>query len=197
MFNKPIQLTLGYDINSLPSHIASLGTAYHTTDGWKFLVKETSGLAELGKVTAPVEHFTVFALLAQESRPATFKLSNLSISPSERKFFTAVSYFIKTGETATISVDVTNEGQQEGAYSATLKVNDSDVETKKVTLSPGETQTVSFAFTADERGFYSVQIGDLSGELYNELWINWWLWAGSVGLFLVLLWLIKKYLIRI
>ena len=104
LFNKPIQLTLGYDISSLPSHITSLGTAYHTTAGWKFLVKETSGLAELGKVTAPVEHFTVFALLAQESGPASFKLSNLIISPSERKFFTAVSYFIKTGETATISV---------------------------------------------------------------------------------------------
>ena len=193
-FNQPIRLTLGYDVNSLPIHITSLGTAYYTVeDGWTFLVKETSGVAELGKVTAPVEHFTVFALLAQSYEPATFKLSNLSISPSERKFFTAVSYFIKTGETATISVDVTNEGQKEGIYSATLKVNDRDIETKQITVPAGETQTVSFTFKADERGHYFVQIGNLSGDLYSELWINWWLWGGSVGVFLLLLWGIRKY----
>lgn len=42
-------------------------------------------------------------------RLAAFTFSNLSISPSERKLFTVVPYFIKTGETVTISVDVMNE----------------------------------------------------------------------------------------
>jgi uncharacterized cupredoxin-like copper-binding protein len=199
VFDKTIRLTLGYDVDSLPSGITSLDAAYYTAEGgWTYLAGVTSGVAELGRVTAPVEHFTIFAILAKVSEleltPAAFKLSNLSITPSERKFFTGVSYFIKTGETATISVDVTNEGQQEGVYSATLKVNDSDVETKQVTLSPGETQTVSFTFKAGERGHYYIQIGDLSGDLYNDLWINWWLWAGSIGVFLLLLWGIRKYL---
>ncbi|UCD09647.1 MAG: DUF11 domain-containing protein [Dehalococcoidales bacterium] len=196
-FNQPIRLILGYDVNNLPLNITSLGTAYYTAeDGWMFLVKETSGLAELGKVTAQVEHFTVFALLGQSAEPAAFRLSNLSITASERKIFTGVSYFIRRGETATISVDVTNEGQQEGIYSATLKVNERDVETKKVTLSPGETRTVSFTFKADERGKYLVQIGDLNGDHFNELWINWWLWAGSLGVFGLLLWGIWKFVIR-
>ena len=199
VFDKTIRLTLGYDVDSLPSGITSLDAAYYTAEGgWTYLAGVTSGVAELGRVTAPVEHFTIFAVLAKVSEleltPAAFKLSNLSITPSERKFFTGVSYFIKTGETATISVDVTNEGQQEGVYSATLKVNDRDIETKQVALSPGETQTVSFTFKADERGHYYIQIGDLSGDLYNDLWINWWLWAGSIGVFLLLLWGIRKYL---
>jgi hypothetical protein len=200
VFDNSIRLTLGYDVESLPSGITSLGTAYYTVaDGWTYLVSETSGVAELVKVTAPVEHFTIFAILAKvsgselELTPSSFKLSNLSITPSERKFFPAVSYFIRTGETATISVDITNEGQQNGVYSATLKVNDHNMETKQVTLSPGETKTVSFTFKADERGHYYIEIGNLNGDLYYELWINWWLWAGSVGLFLLLLWGIRKY----
>jgi len=201
VFDKSIRLTLGYDVESLPLQFTTLGTWYYIEgEGWAYLESETAGPAELGKIRTPVDHFTIFAILAGQEpppRPAEFKLSNLSISPFERKFFTAVTFFIKTGETTAISVDVTNEGQQAGVYSATLKVNDRGIETKEVTLSPGETRTVSFSFTADERGRYTVQIGELNGNLDYELWINWWLWAGSVGLFLLLLWLIKKYLIRI
>jgi hypothetical protein len=68
------------------------------------------------------------------------------------------------------------------------------METKQVNLSPGETKTVSFSFTADEQEHYHIQIGDLSGDLFKEVWINWWLWVGSIGLFLLILWGIRKFL---
>ena len=106
VFDKPIKLTLGYNANELPDEVISVGAAYYTIrDGWIYLETEATSVAELGKLTAPVNHFTVFAVLAKVTMPqlppeptptpepepgkvpALFSLNNLSITPSVSRFF--------------------------------------------------------------------------------------------------------------
>jgi hypothetical protein len=210
VFDKPIRLTLGYNVNELPDQVTSVGSAYYTTrDGWIYLETETTSVAELGKLTAPVNHFTVFAVLAKVTvtpettpptkptpepeagkAPALFNLSNLSITPSVSRFFDKISYIVRTGEEALITVDVTNNRGQPGSYAAVLILNGTERERKEITLEPGQTQTVSFTVTGNEPGSYTVLIGNLTGDFLSDLWINWWLIAGSIGVLILIIWLV-------
>ena len=80
----------------------------------------------------------------QISKPASFKLNNLKIIPSESRAFNKVTYIIKTGKEVVITADVTNDGGQRADYAATLMVNGTAQETKTLTLDPGQTETFSF-----------------------------------------------------
>ena len=192
-FNKPIKLTLGYDINQLPEYVTSITLAYYTTESdWIELEAESGKVAEVGKLTAPVDHFTIFAVLA-ETNPATFRLSNLTITPSVSKFWRILTFGVRTGKSAIISVEVTNHGGQRGNYTAILTMNGLAVEKKEISLNPGESQKLDFALIENEPGRYIVQIGDLSGELSSDSRINWWLILGLVAAFLGIGWLVKKY----
>ncbi len=90
--------------------------------------------------------------------PATFTLDSLSISPEE----------IHTGENVTISVRVTNTGEQTGSYEVTLRIDDTVVATGEVTLDGGASQTVTFATFRDVAGTYSVSVDGLSGTFTIE-----------------------------
>ena len=85
--------------------------------------------------------------------PAKFALSDLSISPSE----------VKAGESVTISATVTNSGGSSGSYTAILKINGGQVETKSITLNAGESQVVSFTVVKESTGTYTVELGGLAG----------------------------------
>ncbi len=214
IFDQSVSLTLAYDVNALPERVTSVGTAYYVVgEGWIYLIKETEGVAELGRVTSPVNHFTVFAVLAEsepappiippptttteppappeptppppppppESLPAFFRLGNLTIVTSEFRTFENIPYYIRTGENADISVDVTNTGEQAGSHMVILVVNGIERDRQLVSLEPGETKTVLFTLTDVEPGSYDVQIGDQDGNFLSEVWINWWLSFGSLA----------------
>jgi len=85
--------------------------------------------------------------------PTTFDVSNLSISPRE----------VEAGESVTISVDIANLGSNSGSYTAILKINSSQVETKAVTLNAGESQVVSFTVVKESISTYTVELGGLAG----------------------------------
>ena len=146
-------------------------------------------VAELGKISAAVDHFTTFAVLASYSPPA-FKLSNLSITPSS-EYWRLLALAERTGETVTITLDVMNNGGQQGTYTAILKVNGKIREVKVISLEPGQTQNIDFIVAGNEPGSYLVEIGDLSGEFESALWIKWWLISGFVVASAFLLWLIR------
>ena len=134
---------------------------YKSTDGgetWETLNEDLS-LLRINTLTAhPTEPDVFYAGSHGNSvfrivvpRPAS--LTNLTISPAE----------VKTGETVTVSVLVTNPGSIECDYQVQLKVNGSVEETNEVTLAGGASQTVTFTTAKDVAGVYSVTVGALLG----------------------------------
>ncbi len=97
-------------------------------------------------------HSCTYTLTVTEyALPAEFELSNLSVTPAE----------VGPGETVTITAMVTNVGDLEGSYTATLTVNGAVESTETVTLTGGESTTVTFTVTKTEPGTYTVKVDDL------------------------------------
>ncbi len=114
------------------SPILSGGVAFETLDNSEFLIDDV----EI-KVIA-------------EKTPAAFTISNLVINPAK----------VAIGEPVTIAVDVTNTGDLEGTYKATLRIDDVGAETKDVTVVGGAVETVTFSpVTKDAIGTYTVDVG--------------------------------------
>ena len=90
-------------------------------------------------------------VIFRKPTPATFEVSNLTFDPSE----------VKAGESFKISFTVKNVGDLEGTFTGTLKIDDEIEATKKVTLSGGATQTVSFTITKDTPGRYVIEADGL------------------------------------
>ena len=87
--------------------------------------------------------------------PAGFTVSNLSLSPSS----------VNPGGEVTITAKVTNTGDAEGSYTATLKINGAAQATKQVTLAPDASTTVAFvAEASNTAGTYAVEIGGQSAS---------------------------------
>jgi uncharacterized membrane protein len=90
--------------------------------------------------------------------PALFQVTDLTIDPSA----------VDIGNEVTISVLVTNIGDEEGAYTVVLNVNHVMVESKKVTLVAGTSTRVEFHVIKDEAGTYTVEIGGQEGAFTAE-----------------------------
>jgi hypothetical protein len=94
-----------------------------------------------------------FTVVAPE--PEDFIVSNLVISPPE----------VRVGEEATVGVSVQNMGGEPGWQTLSLTVDGAVVTTKTVNVSPGATQTVTFAMVTDVVGSHEIAIGGLSDTL--------------------------------
>ncbi|KXB07904.1 hypothetical protein AKJ58_01510 [candidate division MSBL1 archaeon SCGC-AAA385D11] len=87
-----------------------------------------------------------------------FEVSNLEISKPE----------VETGETTTISVDVTNTGGTPYTYTAELSVENELVDSENVALDPDESGTVSFDVSREEAGTYDFSVDGLTGSFEVE-----------------------------
>jgi len=156
-FNQPITISCSYAPYEIPLEVAEedLVIAYYDEDAgeWQVLPSVVDTLNNI--VTTLVEHLTTFTIIAPvpPPAPAAFTPSSLSISPLEANI----------GETVSISVLVTNTGEQEASYIVTLKINEMIEETREVTLAGGS-ETVTFTTTRDEAGTYSVDVNGLYGS---------------------------------
>ena len=65
----------------------------------------------------------------------------------------------------TVSVDVTNTGDDSGTYLAELKINDSVVDSQNFTLDAGDTENIEFTTKIAEAGTITIGIGTESGEI--------------------------------
>jgi hypothetical protein len=86
---------------------------------------------------------------------AAFEVTSLDITPSEAT----------TGETVSITAEVSNIGGSEGTYTAVLSVDGATAETKEVMLAPSASETVTFSLVKDTPGTYQVGIGELTSTL--------------------------------
>jgi hypothetical protein len=90
----------------------------------------------------------------ERPKSAAFVLSDLVVSPSEADF----------GQPVTISVNVTNLGEEAGSYSVNLLIDDASFENKTVQLPGAESVIVEFTVDSAAEGSHSVTIEDLTGS---------------------------------
>ncbi|MFC1966544.1 CARDB domain-containing protein, partial [Chloroflexota bacterium] len=154
-FDPPIALTLTYEENQIPPGVAeeklSIATWDESASEWVMLTGSTVD-PETNTITAPVSHFTAFSILAH-TRPATFTLSSLSITPGQ----------IGIGEEITISALVTNSGDLADNYEMILKIDNEVIASRNVSLTGSGFETVIFTTSQDTAGTYSIDINGLSG----------------------------------
>lgn len=86
---------------------------------------------------------------ATEEATATFEVTNLIVEPNETN----------PGKSVTIKADVTNTGNTEGTYKASLEINGKVEVYKDVLLATGQTQVVEFSYIPEKEGEYTVAIG--------------------------------------
>lgn len=112
------------------------------------------------KTKTTVSLLAALILLAVVVMPACgpkplFEVTSLNISPDD----------VAPGQEVTISATVENVGQGEGIYEATLTIDGEAVDMKRVSLSPGSRQAVSFSLMKDKVGSYRVGIDGLEDVL--------------------------------
>lgn len=86
---------------------------------------------------------------------ASFEVSNLTMESAQAD----------VGESVNVSLEVKNTGTASGTYTEALTINGEVIETKEVTLPPGESEVVVFTFVKDAVGTYDIAVGPLSGTL--------------------------------
>ncbi len=176
-FDQNITIVLNYNPDELPESTASLALAYYDTEqgSWVSLPPDIGRVAEIGKATGVINHFSTVAIIAElasPSSPASFVLSELNIALSPqvwKNIFVGV-----TGEDVTITANVANNGGQEGTYIAELKLNGERIDAKEVTLAAGQSQQVTFTLSGMDYGQYEVEVAGLSGEFTVSQSIDWW-----------------------
>jgi hypothetical protein len=156
-FDQPVSLNFSYDPWLIPPRVAEeeLVMGYYDEATAQWLVLPSVVDMDSHIISAPIDHLSTFAVIAPNPPPlpAAFSTSALNISPLETDI----------GEAVTISVLVTNTGEEEGSYSLALAVNGVLAETREITM-PGGSQEVVFSTSGDEAGSYTVEVNGLEGS---------------------------------
>jgi hypothetical protein len=88
-------------------------------------------------------------------KPAEMVVHALNINPGE----------IHVGEEVEVSVAITNNGDGAGSYQAALKIDESVVETREISLDGGTTQEITFRVTMTTAGVRSIDVNGLTGDI--------------------------------
>ncbi|MBA7635594.1 hypothetical protein ES703_43198 [subsurface metagenome] len=172
-FDRSISLTLSYPVGELPVDTLSVAMAYYSEGtGWTVVEAESSQVAEIGSLTSLIDHFSIFAIIA-EVPPPELTVADLMVSPEE----------VSPGEDVTISVLVANTGGSTGSVSVVLRVGGEVEDTVEVILAPGASETITFSVTRDEADTYGVTVNGLSGSFtVTEAPFPWWAVGLGAGL---------------
>jgi len=169
-FYPALNLTLGYEDNNIPQYVSEkdiyIACNNAASGSWSALPSQVN--TENNTITAPVTHFTTFAIMGIATPPrAEFTITSLDLSSTR----------VKPGEELTASVTAANTGDAEGNYSVNLTINGKVEQTKTVTLAPSAAERVTFTISKDTPGIYTVSIGGLGGEFtvtppswFSRLW---------------------------
>jgi len=160
-FDPPITLEYTYDPADIPEGVAEedLVIAYYDEEAGEWVELEGCVVDPVTKtITAPVSHFTTFAIVARAAppppAPAAFSVTNLSVKPLEAQ----------PKEAVTITVSVANTGGTEGRYTVVLEINGVKEAEKRVTVAAGRSRSVSFSVSKEDAGTYSLVVDGLSAS---------------------------------
>jgi len=120
-----------------------------------YTVKE-SGMHKL--TTASDQYFEAELSLEVLALEAKFSYSNLQVTP----------ILVKTGEEATVTVDVMNTGTIPGETDVNLVIDGTVADSKGVSLDEGEQTNVTFSVSQEEAGSYEIQVGSSTAILEVE-----------------------------
>jgi len=178
-FDPVAQVLLSYDPALLPEGATNPVIAFydHTNNQWVILPPIPGVVAEVGVATGEAEYFaSPFAVLVDVPPPAIpeppapdpahFVVTGLNITPAE----------VMVEESVTISLNVTNDGEETGTYTVELKINGQTIDSQVVTLDGGQSETVRFTVTEAEAGQYEVTVSGLSGSFTVVKTSLWWIW---------------------
>lgn len=198
-FAPALSLTLSYVDNDVPQYLSEedVYIAYYTTaENWVRLTSQVD--TENNIVTAPVSHFTTFAIMggaAIPPTPANFTVTSLDCSSEQ----------VEPGQEVLVTVNVNNSGGCEGSYTLNLTINGAVEQTKTVTLAPSASDTVTFTVIKEEPGSYTISVDGLTKEFSVAAsivaappWLSRYWWTIVVGLAVIglLLFLFRWWLPR-
>lgn len=154
-FSPWITLSFKYNPATLPPDVSetSLHIAHWDGSTWQSLTSSVN--TQTRTVTAEITHFSVFALVGMKGQapapsPARFTITELKVVPTAAR----------PGETIAIVATISNTGESQGSYTATLKINGQVEAEQTVTLQAGETKMLTFPITKDTPGSYQITLGD-------------------------------------
>ncbi len=197
-FGKPVTLILKYNPAELPDDVSSVFIArYNTgTSEWEPLPPDPDITSVFGEVTALINQFSTFAIVAETRQSGTLEPGVPSASEHSSAYFVASglkinnsagdTFAIKGGESVEISANIANNGGQSGEYRVVLKINGETESTRDITLAPGQSQEIVFHVSNLKPGTYTAQIDNLTAEFTVKRWTNYPLIAGiaiASGLF--------------
>lgn len=209
-FDPSLVIQIAYDPALLPpgAYEPAIGFFDKTQGMWVILPPDTGRIAE-GVATGVTSYIaSPFAVLVNvppatnpqtpsSPAPAHFVVSDLNVTPSVREIWQPVTFVTKTGENVTITATVTNDGGQEGTYTAELKINGETIDSQEVTLDAGQSEQVSFTLSGMENGQYEVVVSGLSDEFTVSRTINWWLIGSIIAALTILIgWLVWYFWYR-
>ncbi|MBN1190588.1 MAG: PD40 domain-containing protein [Dehalococcoidales bacterium] len=153
MFDPPLILSLKYDPAGIPGGAESGKIKIAYWDGNTWIALESTIDPEANTVSAGISHFCPYGLLVELPTPAEFTISGISASPEN----------VNPGDLVTVQAEVTNIGGSAGTHSLVLKINTVEVETKEITLEPGQTETVIFQLKSSPPGEYIIDVNGNKG----------------------------------
>ena len=195
-FAPALSLTLSYVDNDVPQYLSEedVYIAYYdtTAENWAPLTSQVDTQNNI--VTAPVSHFTTFAIMgaAVSPTPANFSVTSLDLSNEQ----------VEPGQEVLVAVNVTNIGGYDGSYTLNLTINGAVEQTKTVTLASLASDTVTFTVTKEEPGSYTISVDGLTKEFSVAVlapsWLSQYWWTIVVGLAVIglLLFLFRWWLPR-
>ncbi len=158
-FDQPVAIRLSYEDALLPENVAekNLIIAAWDTQLEEWVELDSVIDAANNVITAEVTHFSLYTILAY-TRPASFDMSDLSISPQEAA----------SGEKLVVSTVVTNTGDLTGIYQLELKINGEVYCVRSARLDGGDSVTEPFLVYWDTSGTHTVEIAGLTGTFTIE-----------------------------
>jgi PGF-CTERM protein len=148
---EPTSAKLGFTIpeSAIPAGASADNlVVYHYDGGWQALDTE---------VTASTDEYYLFAASVDSLSPFAIGISSSDLSVTDASLGTES---IQTGETATVSATVANDGQAEGTLTAVLQTESETIAEQDVSVAPGESEEITFEVEFSETGEYSLSVND-------------------------------------
>lgn len=148
---EPTSARLGFSIpeRAIPADTSVENLViYHYDGGWQALDTE---------VTTSDDDYFVFAATVDSLSPFAIGAASADLSVTDASLSTES---VATGDTATVSATVTNDGTVEGTLTAALQTEETTLSEQDVTVAPGETVEVTFETSFSETGEYTLRVND-------------------------------------